>query len=164
MQDVLLRGQNLRSVKRSITDLNPNYQIFSDITQHSTDDIRERNYAGWDSSGMSCLTMLHKDIFNIPQCRKYEWRSKRDRRTNLGQGRVLWIKPVTVTVQKVVIIHVYQHTSSYPQKQLRLQVALAKTLSMITDPCMFVGDLMLALRPSPRHVEESFRRDQRSRS
>ena len=72
MQDVLLHGQNLRSVKRSITGLNPNYQIFPDIAQHATDDIRKRNYAGWVSSGMTCLTMLHKDIFNIPLCRKYE--------------------------------------------------------------------------------------------
>ena len=66
MQDVFLHGQNLRSVKRSITDLNPNYQMFSDIAGHATDDIRKRNYTGWDSSGMTFLTMLHKDIFNIP--------------------------------------------------------------------------------------------------
>jgi hypothetical protein len=46
MQNVLLHGQNLRSVKRSITDLNPNYQIFSDIARHDTDDIRSENYAG----------------------------------------------------------------------------------------------------------------------
>ena len=72
MQHVLLHGQNLQSVKRSITDLNPNYHIFSDVARHATDDIRKRNYAGWDSSGMVCLTMLHKDIFDIPQCRKYE--------------------------------------------------------------------------------------------
>ena len=43
MQDVLLHGQNLRSVKRSIADLNPNYQIFSDIARHDTDDIRRKN-------------------------------------------------------------------------------------------------------------------------
>jgi hypothetical protein len=58
MQDVFLHGQNLRSVKRSITDLNPNYQIFSDIARHDTDDIRSKNYAGWGSSGMTCITML----------------------------------------------------------------------------------------------------------
>ena len=90
MQDVLLHGQNLRSVKRSIADLNPNYQIFSDIARHDTDDIRSKNYAGWGSSGMACLTMIHKDIFNIPLCRKHEWRSGKDRRTTLGRGRVLW--------------------------------------------------------------------------
>jgi hypothetical protein len=90
MQDVLLHGQNLRSVKRSIADLNPNYQIFSDIARHDTDDIRRKNYAGWGS-----------------------------------RGRVLWIKAVTVTGQKVDIVNVYQHTSKYPQKQQRLQEALA---------------------------------------
>jgi hypothetical protein len=117
MQDVLLYGQNLRSVKRSITDLNPNYQIFSDIARHDTDDIRRKNNAGWGSSGMTCLTMIHKDIFNISLCRKHEWRSDKDRHTTLGRGRVLWIKAVTVTGQRVDIVNVYQHTSRYPQKQ-----------------------------------------------
>ena len=95
--------------------------------------------------------MLHKDIFNIPQCRKYEWRSWRDRRTNLGQGRVLWIQAVTVTGQKVDFINVYQHTSSYPQKQQRLQAALAKALSMITSPCMLFGDISTVKWISPLH-------------
>jgi endonuclease/exonuclease/phosphatase family metal-dependent hydrolase len=140
MQDVLLHGQNLRSVKRSIADLNPNYQILSDIARHDTDDIRSKNYAGWGSSGMACLTMLHKDIFNISLCRKHEWRSGKDRRTTLGRGRVLWIKAVTVTGQKVDIVNVYQHTSKYPQKQQRLQAALTKALSSVKDPCMFFGD------------------------
>jgi hypothetical protein len=140
MQDVLLHGQNLRSVKRSIADLNPNYQIYSDIARHDTDDIRGKNYAGWGSSGMACLTMLHKDIFNISLCRKHEWRTGKDRRTTLGRGRVLWIKAVTVTGQKVDIVNVYQHTSKYPQKQQRLQEALAKALDPIPNPCMFFGD------------------------
>ncbi len=140
MQDVLLHGQNLRSVKRSITDLNPNYQIFSDIARHDTDDIRSKNYVGWGSSGMACLTILHKDIFNIPSCHKHEWRSGKDRRTTLGRGRVLWIKAVTVTGQKVDIVNVYQHTSKYPQKQQRLQAGLTKALSSMKDPCMFFGD------------------------
>ena len=140
MQDVLLHGQNLRSVKRSIADLNPNYQIYSDIARHDTDDIRGKNYAGWGSSGMACLTMLHKDIFNISLCRKHEWRTGKDRRTTLGRGRVLWIKAVTVTGQKVDIVNVYQHTSKYPQKQQRLQEALAKALDPITNPYMFFGD------------------------
>jgi hypothetical protein len=138
MQDVLLHGQNLRSVKRSITDLNPNYQILSDITRHDTDDIRSKNYAGWGSSGMTCLTMLQKDIFNISLCRKHEWRSGKDRHTT--RGRVLWIKVVTVTGQKVDIVNVYQHTSKYPQKQQRLQVDLTKSLSSVKDPSLFFGD------------------------
>jgi hypothetical protein len=46
MQDVLLHGQNLQSVKRSIADINPNYQIFPDIARHATYDIRKRNYGG----------------------------------------------------------------------------------------------------------------------
>ena len=61
LQDVLLHGQNLRSVKRSIADLNPNYQILSDIARHDTDDIRSKNYAGWDSSGIlsyDCYTRI----------------------------------------------------------------------------------------------------------
>ena len=140
MQDVLLHGQNLRSVKRSISDLNPQYQIFADIVRHDTDDIRGKNYAGWGSSGMACLTMLHKDIFNISLCRKYEWRSGKDRRSSLGRGRVLWIKAVTVTGQRVDIVNVYQYTSNYPQKQRRLQEALTKALSSTTDPCMLFGD------------------------
>jgi hypothetical protein len=140
MQDVLLHGQNLRSVKRSISDLNPQYQIFADIARHDTDDIRGKNYAGWGSSGMACLTMLHKDIFNITLCRKYEWRSGKDRRTSLGRGRVLWIKAVTVTGQRVNIVNVYQYTSNYPQNQRRLYEALTKALSSTTDPCMFFGD------------------------
>ena len=75
--------------------------------------------------------MLHKDIFNIPLCRKHEWRSGKDRRTTTGRGRVLWIKAVTVTGQKVDIVNVYQHTSKYPQKQQRLQAVLTKVLSSI---------------------------------
>jgi hypothetical protein len=157
MQDVLLHGQNLRSVKRSITDLNPNYQIFSDIARHDTDDIRSKNYAGWGSSGMACLTMLHKDIFNIPSCHKHEWRSGKDRHTTLGRGRVLWIKAVTVTGQKVDIVNVYQHTSKYPQKQQRLQEVLTESLSSIKDPCMLFGDLesttLLFTRIIPRLLQ-----------
>jgi hypothetical protein len=58
----------------------------------------------------------------------------------LGHGRVLWIKAVTVTGQKVNIVNVYQHTSKYPQKQQCLQTALTKSLSSIKDPCMIFGD------------------------
>jgi hypothetical protein len=72
-------------------DLTPNYQIFSDISIHDTDGIRSKNYAGWDSSGMICITILHKDIFNISLFLKHEWRSVEDRRSTLGRGRVFWI-------------------------------------------------------------------------
>jgi hypothetical protein len=124
----------------AINHTTTNYQIFSDIARHDIDDIRSKNYAGWGSSGMACLTMLHKDIFNIPSCLKHEWRSGKDRRTTLGRGRVLWIKAVTVTGQKVDIVNVYQHTSKYPQKQQRLPATLTTSLSSIKDPCMLFGD------------------------
>jgi endonuclease/exonuclease/phosphatase (EEP) superfamily protein YafD len=88
----------------------------------------------------NCLTMIHKDIFNISLCHKHEWRSGKDRHTTLGRGRVLWIKAVTVTGQRVDLVNVYKHTSRYPQKQQRLQATLTKALTSIKDPCMFFGD------------------------
>jgi hypothetical protein len=55
-------------------------------------------------------------------------------------GRVLWIKAVTVTGQKVDIVNVYQHTSKYPQKQQCLYADLTTALRSIKDPCMIFGD------------------------
>jgi hypothetical protein len=71
-QDILLHGQDIRSIKRAIGEFSSDYHIFSDIGAHANDDIRRTNYAGWRSSGMASLTMLHRGIFNIHQCTKYE--------------------------------------------------------------------------------------------
>ncbi len=59
----------------------------------------------------------------------------------VGRERVLWIKTVTGTDQRVDIVNVYQHTSRYPQKHQCLQAVLTKTLSSVKDPCVFFGDL-----------------------
>jgi hypothetical protein len=67
-QDILLHGQDIRSIKRAIGEFNSDYQIFSDIGAHAQDDIRRTNYAVWRSSDMVSLTMIHKDVFNIQQC------------------------------------------------------------------------------------------------
>jgi hypothetical protein len=51
----------------------------------------------------------------------------------------LWIKSVTVSGRKVNIINVYQATSSSQEQQEILYDALAKALSMATDPCILLG-------------------------
>ena len=95
----------------------PNYHFFSEIARHETDDVRKKkNYAGWDSSGLAYLTMLHKDIFNIQ------------------------------AGPKVDIVNVYQHTSSHPQRQRRSYAALTRALNMITDPCMLFGDFNASIQ------------------
>ena len=116
-QDILLHGQDIRSIKRAIGEFNSDYQIFSDIGDHVQEDIRRTNYAGWRSSGMVSLTLLHKGVFNIQQCTKHEWRSGKDHRSQLGRGRVLWIKATTITGKKVNIINVYQATSKNHEQQ-----------------------------------------------
>jgi len=140
-QDILLHGQDIRSIKRAIGEFSSDYHIFSDIGAHANDDIRRTNYAGWRSSGMVSLTMLHRGIFNIHQCTKYEWRTGKDRRSQLGRGRVLWIKATTITGKKVNIINVYQATSRNHEQQERLYDTLAKAVGPTTDPCILVGDV-----------------------
>ena len=112
LQDVLLHGQNIRSIKKAIGEFSSAYRIFSDTSAHVNDDVRKANYSGWRSSGMSSITLLHKGVFNIQQCKKHELRTGRGRRTSLGRGRVLWIKAVTASGRKVNIVNVYQATSS----------------------------------------------------
>ena len=75
---------------------------------------------------MASLTLLHKGVFNIQQCTKHEWRSGKDRKSQLGRGRVLWIKATTITGKKVNIINVYQATSKNHEQQEKLYDALAK--------------------------------------
>ncbi len=90
---------------------------------------------------MASLTMLHKGIFNIHQCTKYEWCTGKDHRSQLGRGRVLWIKATTITGEKVNIINVYQATSKNHEQQERLYDALARDLVLTTDPCILLGDV-----------------------
>ncbi len=140
-QDILLHGQDIHRIKRAIGEFNSDYQIFSDIGAHTQDDIRRTNYAGWRSSDMASLTMLHKGVFNIQQCTKHEWRSDKDRRSQLGRGRVLWIKATTIEGKKVNIINVYQATSENHEQQEKLYDTLAKDLGPTTDPCILIGDV-----------------------
>jgi hypothetical protein len=140
-QDILLHGQDIRSIKRAIGAVNSDYHIFTDIGAHTQDDIRRTNYAGWSSSGMASLTMLHKGIFHSHQCTKYDWRTGKDRRSQLGKGRVLWIKATTITGKKVNIINVYQATSKNHEQQERLYDTLASAIGLTTDPCILLGDM-----------------------
>ena len=45
-QDILIHGQDIRSVRKSIGDINPDYQVFSDHGSFAPDDFRKQNYAG----------------------------------------------------------------------------------------------------------------------
>jgi hypothetical protein len=91
-QDILIHGRDIRSVRKSIGDINPNYQVFSDHGSFAPDDFRKQNYAGWGASGLASLTLLNKRAFDIPHCRIHEWRNAKERKVRLGKGRVLWIK------------------------------------------------------------------------
>jgi hypothetical protein len=46
-QDIPIHGQDIRSVRRSIKDINPDYQIFSDHGSFDPEDFRNLNYGGW---------------------------------------------------------------------------------------------------------------------
>jgi hypothetical protein len=59
-QDILIHGQDIRSVRKSIGDINPDYQVFSDHGSFAPDDFRKLNYAGWGASGLASLTLLNK--------------------------------------------------------------------------------------------------------
>jgi hypothetical protein len=45
-QDILIHGQDIRSLRKSIGDINPDYQVFSDTDSFAPDDFRKLNYAG----------------------------------------------------------------------------------------------------------------------
>jgi len=64
-QDILIHGQDIRSVRKSIGDINPDYQIFSDHGSCAPDDFRRLNYAGCGASGLASLTLLNKRSFDI---------------------------------------------------------------------------------------------------
>jgi hypothetical protein len=45
-QDVLIHGQDIRSVWKSIGDINPDYQVFSDTGSFTSDDCRKTKLRG----------------------------------------------------------------------------------------------------------------------
>jgi hypothetical protein len=57
-QDILIHGQDIRSVRKSIGDINLDYQVFSDTSSFAPDDFRKLNYTGWRASGLTSLTLL----------------------------------------------------------------------------------------------------------
>jgi hypothetical protein len=46
-QDILIHGQDIRSVRKSIGDINPDYQVFSDHGSFTPDDFRKLHYTRW---------------------------------------------------------------------------------------------------------------------
>ena len=139
-QDILIHGQNTRVIRRAIERISPHYQIYLDTDSFAPDDHRKTNYGGWRVSGMACLTLIHKRVFDTPKCAKYEWRSPKDRRANLGNGRVLWIKARTTAGKAINIVNVYQATSDKPNIQKKTYEALLQALRRETDPCILLGD------------------------
>ncbi len=77
-QDILIHGQDIRSVRKSIGDINPDYQAFSDTGSLAPEDFRKLNYAGWGASGLASLTLLNKRAFDIPNCKIHEWRNGKE--------------------------------------------------------------------------------------
>ncbi len=71
-QDILIHGQDIRSVRKSIGDINPDYQVFSDTGSFAPDDFTKLNHAGWGASGLASLTLLNKRTFDIPNCKIHE--------------------------------------------------------------------------------------------
>ena len=114
-QDVLIHGRDIRSVRKSIGDINPDYQVFSDHGSFAPDDFRKLNYAGWGASGLASLTLLNKRAFDISHCRIHEWRNAKERKVRLGKGRVLWVKARTLSGKLVNIVNVYQTTANQPE-------------------------------------------------
>jgi hypothetical protein len=66
-------------MRRSIGDINPDYQVFSDTDSFAPNDFRKINYAGWGASGLASLTLLNKRAFDIPNCKIHEWRNGKER-------------------------------------------------------------------------------------
>ena len=113
-QDVLVHGQDIRYIRKTIGGINPNYQVFLDTGSYAPDDFRKTNYVGWGTSHLASLMILHKRVFDVPKCKIHEWRTGKDRRTGLGRGRVLWIKSRTSSGKTVNIVNVSQTTSNKP--------------------------------------------------
>jgi hypothetical protein len=145
-QDVLIHGQDIRSVRKSIGDINPDYQIFSDHGSFAPDDFRKLNYAGWGASGLASLTLLNKRAFDIPHCRIHEWRNAKERKVRLGRGRVLWVKARTLSGKLVNIVNVYQATANHPEMQKRIYEALTRVINAEHDPFILVGDFNASIK------------------
>ena len=145
-QDVLIHGQNARGIRRAIESISPDYLTFMDTDSLASNDIRKTNYGGWWASGMGCLTLLQKRVFDTQKCVKLEWRDHNDRRTNLGKGRILWIKATTVTGKRVNILNVYQATSDKPDVQQSIYVTLKRALDKETVPCILLGDFNASMK------------------
>jgi hypothetical protein len=139
-QDVLIHGQDIRSVKRAIGNINPDYQVFSDTGSFAPDDFRKINYAGWGASDLAILTLLNKRIFDIPNCKIHDWRNSKERTRRLGRGRILWIKARTLAGTTINVVNVYQATADKPDVQKRIYEALVRALSIEHDPCILIGD------------------------
>ena len=67
-QDILIHGQNTRGIRRAIERISPDYQIYLDTGSFAPHDHWKINYGGWRASGMACLTLLHKRVFDTPKC------------------------------------------------------------------------------------------------
>ena len=145
-QDVLIHGQDIRSVRKSIGDINPDYQVFSDTGSFAPDDFRKLNYAGWGASGLASLTLLNKRAFDIPNCKIHEWRNGKERKGRLGRGRILWIKARTLSGKSINIVNVYQATADKPEMQKRIYEALTRAINSEHDPCILVGDFNVSIK------------------
>jgi hypothetical protein len=145
-QDVLIHGQDIRSVRKSIGDINPDYQVFSDTGSFAPDDCRKLNYAGWGASGLASLTLLNKRAFDIPNCKIHEWRNGKERKGRLGRGRILWIKARTLSGKSINIVNVYQATADKPEMQKRIYEALTRALNSEHNPCILVGDFNASIK------------------
>ncbi len=103
-QDILIHGQDIRSVRKSIGDINPDYQVFSDTGSFAPDDFRKLNYSGCGVSGLTSLTLLNKRAFEIANCKIHEWRNGKELKGRLGRGRILWIKARTLSGKTINIV------------------------------------------------------------
>ena len=101
-QDVFIHGQNARGIRRAIESMNPDYLTFMDTGSFDPNDDRKTNSGGCRTSGMVCLTLLQKRVFDTQKCFKDEWRDHND------------LKATTVTGKRINIVNVYQTTSDKP--------------------------------------------------
>jgi hypothetical protein len=69
-QDVIIHGQDIRSVRKSIGDINPDYQVFSDTGSFAPDVLRKLNYTGWGASGQDPMDQSKNTIREIDQHRE----------------------------------------------------------------------------------------------
>jgi hypothetical protein len=145
-QDILIHGRDIRSVRKAIGDINPDYQVFSDHGSFAPDDFRKQNYAGWGASGLASLTLLNKRAFDIPHCRIHEWRNAKEHKVRLGKGRVLWINTRTLSGKMVNIVNVYQTTANHPEMQKRIYEALTRAINAEHESCILVGDFNASIK------------------